>query len=116
MDPTGDVWRISGPWVCLNLFSTSLITFFLQNCLSPHSYDPRIDELLNTMLVAVNSILQIPLDRKQHKRDSMEGIGVELNILASLMDDFAHSISKWQGRNHTHNSKFGIIPLSPEPL
>ena len=88
-----------------------LIAGFLQNCLSQDSYDPHIDELLNTMLVAVNSILQIPLDRMQHKRDSMQWIGLELRLLASRMDDFASSRSKWQHINHTHNSKNDNIPL-----
>ena len=91
LDSTVDVWSISGLWLCLDFFSTELITNFLQKCLSKHSYDTQIDELLNTMLAAVNSILQIPTDRMQHKRDSMQWIGWELRFLASCMDDFAAS-------------------------
>ena len=113
LDSTVDASPISGSWLCLDFFSTQLTTGFLQNCLSKHSYDPRIDELLNIMLVAVNSILQIPLDRMQHKRDSMQEIGWELQLLASRMDDFANhnSRSKYQHINHTHNSEIDIIPL-----
>ena len=114
-DPMVDASRISGPWLCLDFFSTSLIAGSLQNChLSQDSYDPHIDELLNTMLVAVNSILQIPLDHMQHKRDSMREIGMRLQLLASRMHDFADPdfYGKWQHINHTHHSQFDIIPLS----
>ena len=89
-----------------------------QACLPRHSYDPQVDELLNTMLAAVNSILKIPLDRMQHKRDSMPRIGLELHRLAGRMYEFTlvEWRSKWQNINHTHNTKSDIISLRPDRL
>ena len=63
---------------------------FLQICLPQHSYDPRVDMLLNRVPMAVNPVLQSPFARMQHMGDCMDGINDQLVWLAYRMEDLAY--------------------------
>ena len=63
---------------------------FFQQCLTQQSYDPHVDMLLNTMLMAVEPILQSPLTCMQRKGDYiLDGIRDQLYWLTDYIDDLA---------------------------
>ena len=78
---------------------------FLQKCMSQPSYDPRIDVLLNNMVGAVESVLQLPPGCIQNRRGSTQEIGEQLGWLALYMLHLSHSDPKgqWHCSIYAHN-------------
>ena len=64
---------------------------FLQRYISQHTYNPKVDALLDTMLGAVDSILQLPPGYIQSRRESTREIGEQLNSLAIYAYDLSQS-------------------------